>query len=190
VIRWIMSGAVAASLLIAGCGSSSGPSSSSQSRPPKTTTTDPSVTAKPAGATPSDSAVMVCAAEAQRDMAATLGVGPTEVTAPTWTDHVYSCTYKYPNGYFVMSVKELDSLNQTVAYYDALRARLGERPGPIALGNGAFVATDGSVVVRKDFKVLLVDITHLPVQFGTPPQDRSDAALSIAATVMSCWTGA
>ena len=26
--------------------------------------------------------------------------------------------------------------------------------------------------------------------FGTPPQDRSDAGLSVAATVMSCWTGA
>jgi hypothetical protein len=115
---------------------------------------------------------------------------PTQVTPPTWNDHVYSCTYQYPDGYFVLSVKELDNVKATVAYYDAFRTRLGERPGSIALGNGAFVTTDGEIVVRKDFKVLLVDTTHLPARFGTPPQDRSDAGLSVAATVMSCWTGA
>lgn len=133
---------------------------------------------------------MVCAPEAQREIAATLGVNATQVTAPTWVDHVYSCTYQYPDGYFVLSVKELDNLNQTLAYYDTFRTRLGERPGPIALGNGAFVSTAGDVVVRKDFKVLHIDTSHLPQRFGQPPQDRSDAALSVAATVMSCWTGA
>ena len=133
---------------------------------------------------------MVCSPEAQRELAATLGVNPTRVTAPTWVDHVYSCTYEYPDGYFVLSVKELDNPNQTLASYDALRTSLGERPGPIALGNGAFVSTGGDVVVRKDFKVMHVDTSHLPQQFGVPPQDRSDAGLSVAATVMSCWTGA
>jgi hypothetical protein len=133
---------------------------------------------------------MVCAPEAQREITATLGITPTLVTVPTWTDHVYSCTYQYPDGSFVLSVTELDNVKETVAYYDGYRARLGERPGPIALGNGAFVTTDGSVVVRKDFKVLLVDTSRLPLRFGAPPQDRSDAGLSVAATVMSCWTGA
>jgi hypothetical protein len=186
-VRSVLGGCVAASVLVAACGSSS-PSRTSQS--PRSSVTDPSITAKPAGATPSDSAVMVCAPEAQREIAATLGLSPTQVTPPTWNDHVYSCTYQFPDGYFVLSVKELDNANETVAYYDAFRARLGERPGSIALGNGAFVTTTGSVVVRKDFKVLLVDTTHLPARFGTPPQDRPDAGLSVAATVMSCWTGA
>lgn len=191
MVRWLITGIVAAALLLAGCGGSSSSSGSrSGSSKTQTSTNGPSPTAKPAGVNPSESSVMVCSTEAQREIAATLGVATTQVSPPTWVDHVYSCTYQYPNGSFVISVKELDNLQQTVAYYDALHAQLGERPGPLALGNGAFMATDGSVVVRKDFKVMRVDITHLPQQFGQPPQDRSDAALSVAATVMSCWTGA
>jgi len=133
---------------------------------------------------------MVCAPEAQNEIAGTLGVPATQVTPPTWIDHLYSCTYEYPNGSFVVLVKELDNLSETIAYYNATRARLGARPGPLALGNAAFVATDGSIVVRKDFKVMTVDVTHLPQQFGSPPQDRSDAGLSVAASVMNCWSGA
>jgi hypothetical protein len=188
VIRWLVGGIVAA-LVLAGCGSSSS-SSKPKSSAPTTTATDPSPTAQPAGATPSESAAMICAEEAQRDLEASLGAKPVQVTKPTWVDHVYSCTYRYADGSFLLTVKELNNLAETTAYYEALRARLGERPGPIALGNGAFMATDGSVVVRKDFKVLHVDTTHLPARFGTPPQDRSDAGLTIAATIMSCWTGA
>ena len=41
-----------------------------------------------------------------------------------------------------------------------------------SLGQGAFQTTNGSVVVRKDWKVLLVDDTGLPAQFGTPPTRR------------------
>jgi len=52
------------------------------------------------------------------------------------------------------------------------------------------VTTDGSVVVRKDWKVLYVDVSHLPPQFGQPPQAAPDAALSVAATILSCWSGA
>ena len=36
------------------------------------------------------------------------------------------------------------------------------------LGQGAFQATDGSVVVRKDWKVLVVDTSGLPAEFGVP----------------------
>ena len=45
------------------------------------------------------------------------------------------------------------------------------------------------MIVRKDFKVLNVDVSALPQEFGKPLQDRSNIALSVAATVMSCWTG-
>jgi len=43
--------------------------------------------------------------------------------------------------------------------------------------------------LRAPARVLDIDVTRLPQQFGQPPQDRSNIALSIAATVMSCWTG-
>jgi hypothetical protein len=187
--RWLAGVGVTVAMVLAatGCG---GGSSSSGAKSTTTQNTDPSVTAKPAGATPSESAQMICATEAQRDIAESLGVTPTRVTTPTWVDHVYSCTYEYPNGSFTMSVKEMDNLAQTKAYFDELGTKLGRQPGSIALGQGAFATTNGSMVVRKDFKVLLVDISKLPDQFGQPPQKRSDVALSAAAVLMSCWTGA
>jgi hypothetical protein len=67
---------------------------------------------------------------------------------------------------------------------------LGRRPEVVSFGQGAFITTNGSVIVRKDYKVLDVDVSQLPQKFGQPPQDRSNVALSVAATVMSCWTGA
>jgi hypothetical protein len=36
---------------------------------------------------------------------------------------------------------------------------------------------------------LLVDASKLPANFGSPPQSRSDVALTVAVTVMGCWTG-
>jgi len=133
---------------------------------------------------------MVCAKEAQAALVVSLGATPVQVTTPTWADHVYSCQYVYPTGTFSLSVKELDNAKQTAAYYTGFGARLGRRPGRLAVGQGAYVTTDGSVVVRKDWKVLYVDVSHLPPQFGQPPQAASDAALSVAATILGCWSGA
>jgi hypothetical protein len=165
-------------------------SSSSPTAATKTDGTVGAVPPRPAGKNPSDSAKMVCAKEAQAALDVSLGVTPVQVTTPTWTDHLYSCQYVYPTGTFSLTVKELDSAKQTTTYYDAFAARLGRRPGRLAVGQGAYVTTDGSVVVRKDWKVLYVDISRLPPQFGQPPQPAPDAALSVAATILSCWSGA
>jgi hypothetical protein len=162
---------------LAGCGSSS-------------KTAGPTTVAKghPVAAGPSESAKMICSTEAQTDIAASLGVKAT-VSKPTWIDDVYACKYAYPNGTFTMSVKELASTAATTAAYTAYATKLGKRPEVVSFGEGAFLTTNGSVVVRKDFKVLDIDVSELPQKFGDPPQDRSDIALSVAATVMSCWTG-
>jgi hypothetical protein len=147
-------------------------------------------TLQPAGKNPSISAKMVCEAEAQAEMAQSLGVQPTQVTTPTWVNHLYTCQYQYPNGSFTLSVKEMSTTAETTAYYDGLGAQLGRRPDRIALGQGAFLTTNGSLVVRKNWKVMLVDVSQLPAQFGQPPQAPADVALSIAAVIMTCWKGA
>ena len=67
---------------------------------------------------------MVCAPEAQREITATLGITPTLVTVPTWTDHVYSCTYQYPDGSFVLSVKELDNVKADNSIAEADKKQL------------------------------------------------------------------
>jgi hypothetical protein len=168
-------------LAVAGCGSSSSSS-------PTTKGTTAAGGGHPAGATPSASSQMICSTEARRDIAASLGVTAT-VSKPTWINHVYSCTYTYPNGVITLSDKELDTAAQTTAQYNAYAAQLGRRPDAVEFGQGAFITTNGSVIVRKDFKVLDVDVSKLPQKFGNPLQDRSNVALSVAATVMSCWTG-
>jgi hypothetical protein len=143
---------------------------------------------KPAGATPSPIAVQVCAAEARNDIDSALGVKAT-VSRPTWVDHLYQCRYGYPTGSFVLSVKELSSWPQTLDYFHSLATRLGKSGDLQGLGQGAFQTTDGSVVVRKDWKVLLVDTSALPQQFGVPPTSSSDVAVTIGDVILGCWAG-
>jgi hypothetical protein len=177
----LLATAVALGLAVAACGSSA-----SSSSPGGGATT--SLAGHPAGSQPSVSAKMICSTEARTDIAASLGV-TAKVSTPTWVNDVYSCTYTYPNGVLTLSVKELDTKAQTTQVYNAYATQLGRRTTSVAFGEGAFLTTNGSVIVRKDFKVLDVDVSKLPVKFGVPPQDRSSAALSVAATVMGCWTG-
>ena len=148
--------------------------------------------AQPAGAAPSASAKMICAAEAQAELAAILGVHTTQPVVPTWTDHIYSCRYTYNNALMVLSVKELSNKTETDSYFTSLAHRLGQTQRLWTLGQGAFTTKNLSVVVRKDYKVLLVDISGLPAQFGAPPYSRysrGDIALITAESIMGCWTG-
>jgi len=131
---------------------------------------------------------MVCAPEAQRAIAAPLGVTAT-VPTPTWADDRYSCHYEYPDGSFTLSVKELSSWRETYAYYDMLRQQLGDTGTVNGLGQGAFATADGSIVARKDWKVLLVDVSGLPSSFGSPPTSSADVAATIADVIMACWRG-
>ncbi len=172
---------LAAGLVATGC--STGPSATGG-----TATQAP----KPAGASPSPIAVQVCSQEAQHDMAAALGERA-QVSTPTWIDSRYACTYDYPHadpsGSFELSVKELSSWGQTYAYYDALATQLGKAEDLQSLGQAAFQTTDGSVVVRKDWKVLVVDDTGLPAHFGVPPTDKAAISVTVADVILGCWAG-
>jgi hypothetical protein len=88
-----------------------------------------------------------------------------------------------------LSVKELSSWAGTAAYYQLLVHRLGKSRDLENLGQGAFQATDGSVVVRKDWKVLLVDIAGFPAQFGVPPTSSGSVAVTVADVILGCWAG-
>ena len=168
-------------LIAAGCGSS--PSKAAQ---PTTTTTRVPL---PAGKYPSAISKEVCADDAQHEIAESLGLKATRVSTPTWVDHVYSCQYEYPVGTFTLSVKELSSWAQTLDYFHGLGKQYGQTRSLANLGQGAFSETDGSVVVRKDWKVLTVDITGLPDQFGVPPTSASDIAVTVADVILGCWAG-
>lgn len=157
---------------IAGCGSVNTPAESPQ----------------PAGKSPSAIARMVCTEKAAGEIAQVVAA-KASVTAPTWADHLYSCGYHYSQGTMVLSVKELSSWTQTYAYFDELAETLHKTAPVRGLGQGAFVAGDGSVVVRKDWKILLVDISGLHGMVGSPPSPRDTVALDAAAVILGCWSG-
>jgi hypothetical protein len=126
---------------------------------------------------------------AEREISQALGLAPTKVATPTWSDHRYSCTYEYPVGSMALSVQELSSWPQTLDSFEALKSKFGDTGSIENLGQGAFSETDGSVVVRKDWKILTVDITHLPVQFGVPPTSSGSVAVTVADVILGCWAG-
>jgi len=142
----------------------------------------------PAGKNPSVISKMVCGQESQEKIARVLGVDA-HVPTPTWVDDVYSCRFVYPNGSFVLSVKELSNWSQTFAYFHGLQATLGDTGALGNLGQGAFTTKNGSVVVRKDWKVLDVAISGLPAQFGRPPTNAADVAYTVADLILGCWDG-
>ena len=134
---------------------------------------------------------MVCAAEGKQEIAASVGIDTARPLVGSWNDHVYSCDYVYGGGRsMTLSVKELSSASDTTAYFNLLGTKLGRTRALQGLGQGAFQTPNGSTVVRKDYRVLLVDDSRLPSQFGTPSSPRADVSLSVAATIMGCWTGA
>ncbi len=121
-------------------------------------------------------------------MAEALGVKAV-VSKPTWVNHAYACRYRYPNGSFALTVKELSSWSQTLAHYGAQARRLGRVKTIRNLGQGSYQTKNGTVIVRKDWKILTVDISGLPPQFGDPPTRRSDIAVTVADVILACWAG-
>ena len=184
--RAVVGTAVVTALLAAGCGSSPPGSAQSPGTPAGVTTTEPP---QPAGRFPSTISKMVCRPEAQREIAEVLGEKAEQVSTPTWVDHLYSCRYEYTGGVMTLSVKELSSWAQTLAYFHGLGSQFGSPRSLANLGQGAFSENDGSVVVRKDWKVLTVDITALPPQFGVPPTSSGDVAVTVADVILGCWAG-
>ncbi len=131
---------------------------------------------------------MVCSNEAAKEIQSVLGE-TVVVENRTWRDDVYSCDYRFKNATMVLSVKELSSWPETYAYFGMLGKTLDETSKLPNLGQGAFQVRNGSVVVRKDWKVLLVDVTGLPSEFGSPPTTSGDVAVTVAFVILGCWAG-
>jgi len=187
-----LSVSLALALTLAACGSSAKPGATP---PPSTSATAPSTSGdpnKPATNVPSVSAKMICESEAKNDIyTEATGVRTISAFKPTWVDHVYSCNYVYPSGeVMTLSVKELSNEAETTAYFDMLAQKLGKTKDQAGIGQGAFSVKDGSIVVRKDYKVLLVDVSKLPANFGVPSDTRSNIAINVAVAILGCWTGA
>jgi hypothetical protein len=132
---------------------------------------------------------MICQPDAADEIASAIGVQTSKPPTPGWSDHVYSCRYQYPSGVMVLSIKELPDEAATTAYYTAAQRNLPNSTPQQVLGQQAFAGPDGSIYVRKDFKILHVDVSALPDRIGPQSRSRADAAFTVAAVIMSCWTG-
>jgi hypothetical protein len=170
----------------AGCGTTSAPTAS-----PAPAASAAPVSRSPAAAAagPSAAARMICAAEARGEIADALGVTLRSPASAVWAAPVYRCTYPLTAGPLVLSVRELDDAGDTTAYFTAERAATRGPTDLPGLGDAAFATADGAVYVRKDFKVLKVDVSQLPSSVGAPPISRADAGEVLAQLIMGCWTG-
>ncbi len=66
----------------------------------------------------------------------------------------------------------------------------GQDPRPLEnLGQGAFPTTDGSVVVRKDWKVLLVDDLRPARPVRGAADQLGAVAVTVADVILGCWAG-
>jgi hypothetical protein len=45
-------------------------------------------------------------------------------------------------------------------------------------------------VLGKEDKVLVVDTSGLPAEFGSPSRPRAEIGTGVGITVLGCWTGA
>lgn len=171
--------ALALALVLGACGSST--RSRAAGAPP--------VRESPAVTAPTATTKMICAPEAVRDIAAAIGEGTVRPVVGTWMPPHYSCQYTYRQGSFTLSVQQLPDQMSTERYFTAITTTLGRGTILTGLGQAATTTTAGSVVVRKDNKVLTVDPRSLPARFGTPPDTRANVAITIAATIMGCWSG-
>ena len=86
-------------------------------------------------------------------------------------------------------MKELPDRPATDRYYQGLGVRLGDAGTLGTLGEGGFMTTNGSVVTRKDNKVLLVDVGRLPPKLGRWDLGPGAVARTVATAIIGCWTG-
>lgn len=174
-------------LALAACGSDGGSSGAPATSTSTTFAFDNAQWVK-AGPDPSESAEMVCTKEARDDIDVSLGIKTKKITKPTWdaANHIYACEYVFAKGKIRLEVKEMSSGDETTAYYDQVRLQQGAEQELPGLGQGAWVLDNGNVLVRKDYKTLIVDVSEAP---EIPAMRRSDVAVNVASVIMSCWTG-
>jgi len=138
---------------------------------------------------PASTSTMVCASEAEQQIAAALDSDPDESPQHTWSDHLYTCRYHFPDGTLVVSVKELPDVPAATAFF---ASRASATPGhrPVSTqGQEAFVAPTGYTVVRKDSSVLMIDVSGLPDAFGPHRLSHVTVATAVAIVIMGCWSG-
>jgi hypothetical protein len=190
--RHLVTGLSALALVLTGCASNgdsgaAAPGGADVSMAPGQTMAGMSMA--PADSQPSEAAAMVCSDDIRDQVRTVLKLSAPAPVRSSWQDQLYTCTYTLPMGTMVLSVKQSTGKPAARAYFEGLRARLGNTEPLLGLGEQAYATKTGIAVVLKDNMTLRVDTTDLPAVFGAQRQRRTDLAYEIASDVLGCWTG-
>lgn len=139
---------------------------------------------------PSVKTAMVCGKEIMDSVATLAGEATLPAAQTTWVDHLYTCTYRLPQGPLVISVKESSDPSTAVAYFETLQKDAGTvTPLAVleALGLPSFHTPTGQAAFVKDNLTLKVDASRLPAQVGRPPRGRTSFADTVTSDILDCW---
>jgi hypothetical protein len=205
---------LAATAILAGCGSSgtSSATSSGASQPsgtmtmsdgsvmsdsqmkamksPSPTGMDMSADNKKVG--PSSVAKLICGDEIAGTVKSTFGLKARPTGSGTWvaSTREYTCRYPLAHSVLTLSVKDLDGNAQGRPYFDRLEKKIpGAHPikGLEDLGFPAFENNRGQVGFLKDGKTLLIDATDVSASDIPKASSRTVVAYGVGAAVIACW---
>jgi hypothetical protein len=193
-------GVIAAGVLLTGCAGTQAATPSSD-RPASVASSSASSMSIAAGQTmagmsmpstaskPTATALMVCSNDIKGKVKQVLKLPGQPQTTSAFANEIYTCTYHLPLGPLILSVQHSPTKAAADAYFNHLKATLGQTDTLLGLGEKAYGTLNGVAVVLKDNETLAVDARGLPTVFGTNQQKRTDLANEIASDVLGCWTG-
>jgi hypothetical protein len=112
---------------------------------------------------------MICGLEVRSQVSAILHLSNLPPTTSSWVDHVYTCVYHLAAGPLTLSVQEPADTASAGAYFNASRQRLAANRQLSGLGQLAYAAPTGSVVVLKDNKPFGSTLPRCPVRSASHP---------------------
>lgn len=196
---WIGATVAVAATLLTGCAGTDAAGQRSQTRPvsasgparsPVATTRPGPTQRKTATAGPSDAATMVRSTKARGNVERVLTVEQVPKPRHTWTDGIYTCTYRTSEGTVMMSVQDAANVVTGQLYFQTMQRQFGKAypiRGMAALGLPSFETASGDMVFFKDGKTLHVDATRIRPAAGGQ-QTRTGIAYALAASIVACWS--
>lgn len=141
---------------------------------------------------PSETATMICGGSVAADVARLTGIDDLPEPSSTWQSPMFRCTFELPDGPLVLSVHDVDDLDEGKAHFAARREALAPvkaLKGMYGLGLPAFETGNGVAAFIREGKTLEVDATALPGSLGPKGTlDQADLAYAVATSVLACWT--
>ena len=148
---------------------------------PETTPSDPATSTTLLPNNSPQRALQICEDMVRNSVVAATGGTLVAPQVGTWKGRRYTCTYTVPKGKLVMWVDVLPGRKSARKAFAAAKRKTTVAESVPRMGEQAFLAKDGHVVVQKERFLLTVDPSKLR-GFSRP-----NVALGAAATIMTCW---